>query len=154
MNQHRDLGAFRFDGLAGLRVSHRVASMQKQLHISAGEFFCDRATNSAARARSENVSCSSEENVERRPLNVQRRIQKWCRRRAAASGQRTVPSNASSSPQCKPVIGRFPQTQSHHSSIKTIINLWPKRADDIFPCRRRASKIVRFQIEMPILPRL
>ena len=56
------------------------------------------------------------------------------------------------SPQRKLVVRRFPQAQSHELLIHTIINFWPKRAHDVLACRRRAAKILRFQIQMPILP--
>jgi hypothetical protein len=72
-------------------------------------------------------------------------------RRVRASSRRSS-NRALHSAQRKPVICGFPQTQSHELLIETIINLWPKRAHDVFACRRSAAKILRFQIEMAILP--
>src|SRR5207249_12147610 len=58
----------------------------------------------------------------------------------------------SGSAQCKPVVRSLPQAQSDQVLIETIIDFWPKRADDIFSCRGRVPKIFRFEIQMPAAP--
>ena len=55
-------------------------------------------------------------------------------------------------PQRKPIVRRLPQAQSRELLIHAIINFRPERAHDVFACRRRAAKILRFKIEMAIMP--
>jgi hypothetical protein len=57
------------------------------------------------------------------------------------------------SSQGKPVIRRLPQTQSNKLLTEAIINLWPKRADNIFTRRRNIPKIIGLNVEMAIPPR-
>src|SRR5438128_12685771 len=58
------------------------------------------------------------------------------------------------SSQRKSIIRGFRQTQSHEPLFDAIVDLRPKRPDNIFAGRRDISKIVCLQIEMSILPRL
>ena len=58
----------------------------------------------------------------------------------------------SGSAQRKAVVRRFPQSQSNEPLVETIIDPWPKCADDIFTGRRSSSKIFRFEIQMSIPP--
>jgi hypothetical protein len=57
------------------------------------------------------------------------------------------------SPQRKPIIGRFPQTQSHELLIEAIVDLRPERPDNVFASGRRTAKLVGFEVQMSILPR-
>jgi hypothetical protein len=57
------------------------------------------------------------------------------------------------SPQGKPVVRCFPQTQSNKLLTEAAINLWPKRADNIFARRRDIPKIIGLKVEMSIPPR-
>jgi len=45
---------------------------------------------------------------------------------------RSVPINVLGPAQRKPVVRRFPQTQSNKLLVQTIIDLWPKCADNVF----------------------
>src|SRR5438552_911399 len=54
----------------------------------------------------------------------------------------------------KSIIRRFPQAQPDQPLPKTSVYLRPKRTYNIFPGGRHISKILRFQIEMSILPGL
>src|SRR6266581_2886838 len=62
------------------------------------------------------------------------------------------PSENSCPSQRKPIVGRLPQAQPHQLVIKTIVDLWPKSAHDVFAGRRRFPKIIRLQIKMSISP--
>src|ERR1051326_8651292 len=56
--------------------------------------------------------------------------------------------------QRKAVIRRLPQTQPNEPMPYPIVNLRPKRPHDVFTCGRRVLKILCFEIEMAISPRL
>ena len=56
-------------------------------------------------------------------------------------------------PQGKPVVRCFPQTQSNKLLTEAAIDLWPKRADNIFARRRDIPKIIGLKVEMSIPPR-
>ena len=160
VNQGRHLRALRLDNFARLRERHRVASVQKQFHIFASELSRNGAADPAAGACDQISFHALVRNVERPALNVQCRIKMVGRDRRArrgneertASRDRGILTIALRPPQRKPVVRRFPQAQSNQLLIHTIINLWPKRAHDVFACRRRAAKILSFQIQMAILP--
>src|SRR5262249_8566992 len=61
--------------------------------------------------------------------------------------------SALGSPQRKPGVRGFPETQSNQLLIHAAINFWPKGAHNVFACRRRIAKILCFEIQMAILPR-
>src|ERR1043166_2431990 len=67
------------------------------------------------------------------------------------------PSTASTIPLCssqrKPVVVSFPQTQSHQLLVYPVVYFWPKRANDVFAGRCSLPKFLRFQIQVPVLPR-
>src|SRR6266550_4798778 len=132
MNQEDDFRATWLDGLARLRQGDSIATVQEQHRIVSSELLGDCKTDSAARACDEITLhlCLQ------KTSNVQRPTSNWKLR----------------APQGKPIIRRLPQTQSDEPLVETTIDCWPKRADDIFACRRRISKIFGFEIQMPISP--
>src|SRR6266487_1536944 len=134
MNQWDHLRATRLDGLARFRESDRVAPVQEQNRILCSQLLGNGTADSAAGACDEvTLHCVG-------------------RKRRTSDAQRPTPNRKLRTPQRKPIVRRLGQTQSNQLLVETIIDPWPKRADDIFSRRRRVSKIFRFEIQMSISP--
>src|SRR5947207_1426373 len=56
------------------------------------------------------------------------------------------------SSQRKAIVLGFPQTQSHQLLVHLAVDLRPKRTDNVFASGRNFLKVLRFKIEMSILP--
>src|SRR5438128_2340790 len=134
MSQEDHSRATWLDGFPRLRQGDRIATVQEKHRVFSGELLGDCAANPAARTGDEITS------------------HVFLRKRRTSNAQRPTPSWKLRPPQRKPVVRCLPQTQANEPLPEAIIELRPKRANDIFSGGRRIAKILRFEIEMAISP--
>src|SRR6266567_2643424 len=127
MSQEDHSRATWLDGFPRLRQGDRITTVQEKHRVFSGELLGDCAANPAARTGDE---ITSHVFLRKRP----------------------TPSWKLRPPQRKPVVRCLPQTQANEPLPEAIIELRPKRANDIFSGRRRIAKILRFEIKMSISP--
>src|SRR6266540_3391656 len=134
MSQEDHSRATWLDGFPRLRQGDRIATVQEKHRVFSGELLGHCAANPAARTGDEITS------------------HVFLRKRRTSNAQRPTPSWKLRPPQRKPVVRCLPQTQANEPLPEAIIELRPKRANDIFSGRRRIAKILRFEIKMSISP--
>src|SRR5437870_9382018 len=134
MSQEDHSRATWLDGFPRLRQGDRIATVQEKHRVFSGELLGDCAANPAARTGDEITS------------------HVFLRKSRTSNAQRPTPSWKLRPPQRKPVVRCLPQTQANEPLPEAIIELRPKRANDIFSGGRRIAKILRFEIKMSISP--